>query len=33
MKRPNILWLVALFLGWALDFLFWMHSPGIAFAI
>jgi len=33
MKRPNILWLVALFLGWAFDFLFWKHSPGIAFAI
>ncbi len=33
MKRPNSLWLVALFLGWAFDFLFWKHSPGIAFAI
>ncbi len=33
MKRPNILWLVALFLGWAFDFLFWKHEPGIAFAI
>jgi hypothetical protein len=33
MKRPNVLWIVALFLGWAFDFLFWRHKPGIGFAV
>ena len=33
MKRTNILWIVALVLGWLFDFLFWKHSPGINFAI
>jgi hypothetical protein len=33
MKRPNILWITALALGWLLDFLFWKHTPGINFAI
>lgn len=33
MKRPNILWIIALFLGWAFDFLFWKHRPGLSFAI
>ena len=33
MKRPNILWITALALGWLLDFLFWDHTPGINFAI
>lgn len=33
MKRPNVLWIVALFLGWVFDFLFWKHQPGISFAI
>jgi len=32
-KRPHILWLAAIFLGWAFDFLFWKHSPALAFAI
>ncbi len=32
-KRPNLFWIVALFLGWAFDFLFWKHAPGISFAI
>ncbi|MFH2103564.1 MAG: DUF4173 domain-containing protein [Chloroflexota bacterium] len=33
MKRLNRLLLVALFLGWAFDFLFWKHAPGISFTI
>jgi len=33
MKRPNILWIIALILGWFFDFLFWKHNPGISFAI
>src|SRR5512137_1887104 len=33
MKRPNILWIAALALGWLFDFLFWKHAPGINFAI
>ncbi len=33
MKRTNILWIVALALGWLFDFLFWKQSPGINFAI
>jgi len=33
MKRPNILWITALALGWFFDFLFWKHAPGINFAI
>lgn len=33
MKRPNILWIVVLALGWLFDFLFWKHTPGINFAI
>jgi hypothetical protein len=33
MKRTNILWIVALVLGWLFDFLFWKHGQGINFAI
>jgi hypothetical protein len=33
MKRPNVLWITALILGWLFDFLFWKHAPGISFAI
>jgi hypothetical protein len=33
MKHTNILWIVALALGWLFDFLFWKHSAGINFAI
>jgi hypothetical protein len=34
MKRPNVLWITALVLGWSFDFLFWQHMPpGISFAI
>jgi hypothetical protein len=32
-KRPNLLWISALLLGWIFDFLFWKHAPGISFAI
>lgn len=32
-SNPNRLWLVAVALGWAFDFLFWKHTPGINFAI
>jgi hypothetical protein len=32
-SNPNRLWLVAIFLGWAFDFLFWKHTPGVNFAI
>lgn len=33
MKRTNILWIVALVLGWLFDFLFWKHRQGINFSI
>jgi hypothetical protein len=33
MKRNNLLWIVALALGWLFDFLFWKQAPGINFAI
>lgn len=33
MKRINVLWIVALALGWLFDFLFWGHGQGINFAI
>ncbi len=33
MKRPNLLWIAALALGWLFDFLFWNHEPGINFAM
>lgn len=33
MKRPNILWIAALMLGWLFDFLFWKSNPGISFAV
>ncbi|MCX6039201.1 MAG: DUF4173 domain-containing protein [Chloroflexi bacterium] len=33
MKRTNIVWIVALALGWLFDFLFWKHAQGINFAI
>jgi len=33
MKRTNILWIVALALGWLFDFLFWKHAQGVNFAI
>jgi hypothetical protein len=33
MKRTNLLWIVALALGWFFDFLFWKHAPGINFAV
>ncbi|MEW5941330.1 MAG: DUF4173 domain-containing protein [Chloroflexota bacterium] len=32
-SNPNRLWIVAIALGWAFDFLFWEHEPGINFAI
>jgi hypothetical protein len=32
-KHINRLWLVALLVGWAADFLFWKKAPGISFAI
>ncbi|OGO75749.1 MAG: hypothetical protein A3K45_00260, partial [Chloroflexi bacterium RIFOXYC12_FULL_59_14] len=32
-SNPNRLWLVAVALGWAFDFLFWKHAPGVNFAI
>lgn len=32
-SNPNRLWLVVIALGWAFDFLFWEHTPGINFAI
>ena len=32
-KNPNRLWIVALLLGWAFDFLFWKKPTGINFAI
>ncbi len=34
MKRPIVLWITALVLGWSFDFLFWKGMPpGISFAI
>ena len=33
MKRTNILWIIALLLGWCFDFLFWKQAPGINFAV
>ncbi len=33
MKRINLLWIMALFLGWTFDFLFWDYASGISFAI
>ncbi len=33
MKRTNIVWIVALALGWLFDFLFWKHAQGFNFAI
>jgi hypothetical protein len=33
MKRPNVLWITALILGWLFDFLFWKHNHGVSFAI
>jgi hypothetical protein len=32
-KHPDRLWIVAILLGWAFDFLFWEQSAGINFAI
>ncbi len=32
-KHPNRLWIVALLLGWAFDFLFWKKPTGVNFAI
>jgi hypothetical protein len=32
-SNPNRLWLVAVALGWAFDFLFWKQAPGVNFAI
>jgi hypothetical protein len=32
-ENPNKLWIVVIALGWALDFLFWQHEPGVNFAI
>ena len=31
--NPNRLWIVAIFLGWSFDFLFWRHVPGLNFAL
>ena len=33
MKRTNVLWITALLLGWAFDFLFWKHTQGLNFAL
>lgn len=32
-QRTNRFWIAVLFLGWAFDFLFWGHTPGVNFAI
>ena len=32
-KNPNLLWIVAIVLGWLFDFLFWKKPAGINFAI
>jgi hypothetical protein len=31
--NPNKLWMIVIALGWAFDFLFWEHEPGVNFAI
>ena len=31
--RPNRVWIVVFLLGFAFDFLFWKHAPGINFAV
>jgi hypothetical protein len=33
LKHSNRLWIAVILLGWAFDFLFWGHTPGINFAI
>jgi hypothetical protein len=33
LKHSNRLWIAVFLLGWAFDFLFWGHTPGINFAI
>ena len=33
LKRPTLLWVIALLLGWAFDFLFWKQSIGLNFAL
>jgi hypothetical protein len=32
-KNPNVLWIIALILGWLFDFLFWRQSIGVNFVI
>lgn len=32
-KNPNLLWIIAVALGWCFDLLFWKQTPGINFAI
>jgi hypothetical protein len=32
-KKTNRFWIAVLLLGWAFDFLFWGHTPGVNFAI
>lgn len=32
-KKPWLFIFMALFLGWAFDFLFWGHTPGVSFAV
>jgi hypothetical protein len=32
-KNPNLLWIMAILLGWLFDFLFWQQSFGVNFAI
>jgi hypothetical protein len=32
-EKPNKLWIAVIALGWAFDFLFWEHEPGVNFAI
>ena len=32
-KHSNRFWISVLLLGWAFDFLFWGHTPGVNFAI
>src|SRR5689334_19869536 len=32
-NNPNKLWIAVIALGWAFDFLFWEHEPGVNFAI
>ncbi len=33
LKHTNRFWIAVLLLGWAFDFLFWGHTPGVNFAI